>query len=86
MLAQFTAVGDLQPKERLQPFNQDDLIEYMNQFSAAKGISVRGLSSQERKQLMSELKEQGFLEIRRSIDLIAKHLGVSRPTIYAYLK
>lgn len=86
MLAQFTAVGDLQPKEKLQPFNQDDLIEYMNQFSAAKGISVRGLSSQERKQLMSELKEQGFLEIRRSIDLIAKHLGVSRPTIYAYLK
>ncbi|MCF9046092.1 helix-turn-helix transcriptional regulator [Acinetobacter nectaris] len=86
MLAQFTAIHDLQPKENLQPLSQEELIHYIDQFSAKKGIPVRGLNSQERKQLMHELKNEGFLEIRRSIDLIAKYLGVSRPTIYSYLK
>jgi predicted transcriptional regulator YheO len=31
---------------------------------------------------MQELKQAGFLEVRKSMEIIAAHLGVSRATVY----
>jgi predicted transcriptional regulator YheO len=36
--------------------------------------------------LLRELKEAGCMQVRRSSDIIAAHLGVSRATVYADAK
>ncbi|WP_373791716.1 helix-turn-helix domain-containing protein, partial [Delftia acidovorans] len=40
----------------------------------------------ERRALVRELKGAGLLDVRRSMETIAAHLGVSRATVYSYAK
>jgi predicted transcriptional regulator YheO len=44
------------------------------------------LSAEDRRTLLRELKESGCMEVRRSSEIIAARLGVSRATVYADAK
>jgi predicted transcriptional regulator YheO len=46
----------------------------------------RSLRAEARRTLLNELKGAGLLEVRRAIDTIAAHLGVSRATVYSDAK
>jgi predicted transcriptional regulator YheO len=46
----------------------------------------RTLKPEERRSLLKELKAAGLLEVRRAMDTIAVHLGVSRATVYSDAK
>jgi predicted transcriptional regulator YheO len=35
---------------------------------------------------MRELKASGCMEVRRAMEIIARHLGVSRGAVYTYAK
>ncbi|WEL73782.1 helix-turn-helix domain-containing protein [Pseudomonas sp. CBSPCGW29] len=35
---------------------------------------------------MQELKEAGVMDIRRAMETVASHLGVSRAAVYTYAK
>jgi predicted transcriptional regulator YheO len=44
------------------------------------------LSAEDRRALLKELKDAGCMEVRRSSEIIAAHLGISRATVYADAK
>ena len=77
MLTQFgSTTVEPEIKESLAPVGSQTLLDYIDAFAA------RALKADERRALLRELKAGGFLEVRRAIDTVAQHLGVSRTTIY----
>ncbi|MFV0430751.1 MAG: helix-turn-helix domain-containing protein, partial [Alphaproteobacteria bacterium] len=47
---------------------------------------VHGLNAQEKKQLTKKMAAAGAFEIKGSVEIAAKMLSVSEPTLYRYLK
>jgi predicted transcriptional regulator YheO len=69
-------------EESLAPVGSQSLRDYIDGFSARRSTTPRALKTDERRTLLRELKDGGLLDVRRAIDTVAQHLGVSRTTIY----
>jgi len=82
ILTQFCQTGSSAIKETLDPANGETLHDYIDKFAASRGKTPQGLKARERRELLAELKQAGYLEVRKAIDTIARHLGVSRATLY----
>jgi predicted transcriptional regulator YheO len=84
MLGQF---GNVEPAavvaESLAPAAGAGAIRaHIEQFAARLSTTPRALKAGERRALLRELGDAGLLEMRRSMETIAAHLGVSRATVY----
>jgi predicted transcriptional regulator YheO len=44
------------------------------------------LKTEERRALLSELKASGLLDVKRAMETVAAHLGVSRAAVYSYAR
>ena len=86
-MGRFVAI-DVQaaPRESLDPAGADIIRSRIDQFAAHRATTPRSLKTQERRTLMRELKAAGLLEVRRSMETVAAHLGVSRASAYSYAK
>ena len=86
-LNQFTAMeGSAPSRENLDPTGADAIRARIDEFAAKLASTPRALRAEERRTLMKELKAAGLLEVRRAMDTIASHLGVSRATVYSDAK
>jgi len=86
-MGQFVAVDcGAAPKESLDPSGADAIRARIDQFAARMASSPRTLKARERKLLLQELKDAGLLDVRRAMEIIAEHLGVSRASVYTYAK
>jgi predicted transcriptional regulator YheO len=84
MLQQFTAVtGSAPTAESLEPPGGDAIRARIDQFAARLATTPRALRPEDRRALLQELRTAGLLELRRAMDTIAAHLGVSRATVYS---
>jgi predicted transcriptional regulator YheO len=68
--------------ESLDPPGADGIRQRIDQFAARLATTPRALKAAERRALMSELRESGSMEVRRAMEIVAAHLGVSRATVY----
>jgi predicted transcriptional regulator YheO len=83
VLSQFSMVGaDTAVNESLDPAGADAIRTRIDQFAARISTTPRSLKVNDRRTLIRELKDAGFMEVRRSMETIALHLGVSRATVY----
>src|SRR5258706_9019516 len=83
-VGQFMTIDNSGPaKETLKPAGADVIRAKIDEFAARMVSTPRALKAEDRRQLMRELKECGCLEVRRSMEIIAMHLGVSRATVYS---
>lgn len=64
----------------------DSIRARIDQFAARLASTPRSLKPEERRVLLRELKDSGCLEIRKSMETAALHLGVSRATLYSDIK
>ena len=86
-LNKFTTVEGATPvKESLDPSGADGIRARIDEFAARMAATPRSLKAEDRRILMKELKAAGLLEVRRAMDTIAAHLGVSRATVYSDAK
>jgi len=69
-------------EESLEPLGADAIRQRIDQFSARLGTIPRALKTEDRRMLMHELKQSGSMEVRRAMEIVALHLGVSRATVY----
>jgi len=86
---QFTNIsgdGTPSPQESLDPAGAETIRAMIDAFAARLATTPRALKAGDRKALMRELKQSGCLEIRRSMETVAGHLGISRASVYNYLK
>ncbi len=87
VLGQFGSVDSgAAMKESLDPAGADAIRARIDQFAARLATTPRSLKAEERRALLRELKEAGCMEIRRAMEIVALHLGVSRATVYSYAK
>ncbi|ALM84557.1 transcriptional regulator [Bordetella sp. N] len=85
-LAQFSQVQTESVEETLDASHSDRIREQVDTFAAARATTARSLKPAERKQLVQELKKAGYLDIRRGMEIAAAHMGVSRATVYSYVR
>ncbi|WP_300750419.1 PAS domain-containing protein [Janthinobacterium sp.] len=86
-IGQFVAVdSDNAPRETLDPAGADALRARIDQFAARLAATPRTLKTPARKALLAELRVAGLLDVRRAMEIIAEHLGVSRAAVYTYAK
>lgn len=81
-LAQFTHISSESVAEHLEPGGTEAIRKHIDKFAARLASTPRSLKANERKLLMQELKGSGLLEIKKAMDTVAHHLGVSRATAY----
>ena len=71
------------PRESLNPAGAEAIRARIDQFAARRATTPRALNAEDRRVLLRELKESGCMEVRRSSEIVAAHLGISRATVYA---
>ncbi|NVD98236.1 transcriptional regulator [Massilia sp. BJB1822] len=87
LLGQFGSVdANAAIQESLDPAGADAIRARIDQFAARLATTPRALKADERRNLLRELKSAGLLDMRRAMEIIAQHLGVSRATVYNYAK
>ncbi|EIC82491.1 transcriptional regulator [Serratia sp. M24T3] len=86
MLAQFCQTGNVEIRETLDPANAVAIREQIDKFATSRSRIPQALKASERRQLLNELKDGGYLEIRKAMSIIAEHIGVSRATLYNDVK
>jgi predicted transcriptional regulator YheO len=74
------------PHESLNPAGADAIRARIDHFAARRATTPRALGAEDRRALLKELKDAGCMEVRRSSEIIAAHLGISRATVYADAK
>ncbi len=86
-IGQFTRIEDPNgASETLNPTGADAIRALIDQFAARLATTPRTLKTEERRMLLRELMDAGCMQVRRSSEVIAAHLGVSRATVYADAK
>jgi predicted transcriptional regulator YheO len=87
MFNQFSRVdAGSAPQESLDPVGADAIRRRIDDYAARLSSTPRALKADERRALIVELREAGCLDVRRAMEIIAQHLGISRATVYAYAK
>ncbi len=82
ILNQFCRIGPDSVRETLDPANADAIRERIDRFALSLATTPQALKTEQRRALMQVLKDDGYLEVRRAMEIIAQHLGVSRATVY----
>jgi len=85
-LEQFAATDASPVQETLDPANAAAIRRRIDHYAASLASSPQLLKADERRALMRELKQGGFLEVRRAMEIAASHLGISRATAYSDIK
>lgn len=90
MLQMFIGNNDSSSSEPYQAVFKDDLYEqiniYVQQYCREHQLALDKLNRNQKQALMQELKEKGAFNGKNATQYAARVLGVSRATIYNYLK
>ncbi|POT55311.1 DNA-binding protein [Citrobacter amalonaticus] len=85
-LARFTETGSSPVPERLEPTGTEAIRQRIDSYAATRATTARALNAEDRKALIQALRKDGLLEVKKSMDTIAQHLGISRATAYLYAR
>ncbi|SPZ17262.1 Uncharacterized protein conserved in bacteria [Providencia rettgeri] len=86
MLSQFIDVGNSPIKEHIEPKGTEAIRIRIDQYAAALAATPRTLKADERKNLIEVLRNEGLLDVKKSMETVAQHLGISRASVYLYAK
>lgn len=86
MLSQFIDVGNSPIKEHIEPNGTEAIRIRIDQYAAALSATPRTLKADERKNLIEVLRNEGLLDVKKSMETVAQHLGISRASVYLYAK
>ncbi|MHA3105420.1 helix-turn-helix transcriptional regulator [Acinetobacter sp. ANC 3791] len=85
-LDRFTHIDTNSIVEHLEPSGSEAIRRYIDQYASKHAKTPQMLKLNERKELMAELKQNGLLDIKKAIETVAQHLGISRASAYLYFK
>ena len=85
-LARFTETESSPVREHLDPGSTEVIRQRIDDFAAKRATTAHALKTEDRKVLIQQLRKEGLLNVRKSMDTVAQHLGVSRATAYLYAR
>jgi predicted transcriptional regulator YheO len=80
-----TQTADAGFRETLDGANAVSIEEEIRSFSAARNKGPRALTSEERREIITQLADRGFFERRGAAEQVARMIGSSRSGVYYYL-
>ncbi|APC11907.1 MULTISPECIES: helix-turn-helix transcriptional regulator [Providencia] len=86
MLSQFIEVGNSPIKEHIEPNGTEAIRIRIDQYAASLATTARTLKAEERKNLIEILRNEGLLDVKKAMETVAQHLGISRASVYLYAK
>ncbi|GAB1437598.1 PAS domain-containing protein [Providencia sp.] len=86
MLSQFIDVKNGPIKEHIEPNGTEAIRHRIDQYAATLAATPRTLKVDERKNLIEILRSEGLLDVKKSMETVAQHLGISRASVYLYAK
>lgn len=86
MINNFTQVNQNSIIENLNPNGQDSIKHYIDHYASEHATTPRLLKTNERKEVIMQLKQKGLLDIKKSMEIVAQYLGISRASAYLYAK
>jgi predicted transcriptional regulator YheO len=87
LLSRFAALERGAPQlESLASAGSEAIRDHIDRFAADRATTPRALKAEDRRVLMNALKSAGLLEVRRAMQTVAAHLGVSRAAVYGYAR
>lgn len=90
ILNNFLTMGEFSADAKTTSIFKDDLYEqinmYVQRYCMKNHVAIDGLTRNQKKDLILELKYEGALKGKNSSQYIARALGISRATVYNYLK
>jgi predicted transcriptional regulator YheO len=72
--------------ERLRARTAGELRTLVEDYAANRGHTPRSLDSAEKKKLVCFLRDEGFLDVKNAVPTLTNILGISRATVYNYVK
>ncbi len=87
-LEMFTATDSVgkSSTEQLRTLSLQEIQDAVEAFAQEHKTSSQNLTKEQRFELIQVLESKGLLQLRNAISSLSNLLGVSRPTIYSYLK
>jgi predicted transcriptional regulator YheO len=84
----FVAVDHQAPsmREQLRTLSLEEIRRVIEEFSTSRSTVPKRLGIDDRRELIALLRERGLLELKNSVSTIASVLGVTRPSVYNYLR
>jgi predicted transcriptional regulator YheO len=70
--------------ESLRARTVQELRSLVEEYAAARGAVPRALNASSKKELVRTLREDGYLDLRHSVQVLTEVLGISRATVYNY--
>lgn len=70
--------------ETLRARSAEEIREAITQFAVRRNQTARGLALQDKRHLVKDLNDNGFLQLKNAVSVVADSLGVSRGTVYNY--
>ncbi|MET1033604.1 MAG: PAS domain-containing protein [Candidatus Saccharimonadales bacterium] len=78
--------GGLNPVEQFTDNWRQQVLAYIEEYTTDNNVALTALSKEEKSELVRKLYDHGLFNYRDAAVYIAQTLGVSRTTIYNYLK
>ncbi|WP_381791770.1 transcriptional regulator [Streptomyces niveus] len=72
--------------ETLRARTSVELRSLAEEFAAERGRTPHALDSSEKREMVRFLRDEGFLDVKNAVRTLTDILGVSRATVYNYLK
>jgi predicted transcriptional regulator YheO len=72
--------------ESLRARTAEELRALVEDYAAARGQTPRSMDSAAKEDLVRFLRDDGFLDVRHSVPALTDILGVSRATVYNYVR
>lgn len=85
-LARFTEIENTSVQEHIEPTGSEAIRQRIDSYAAKRATTARALNIADRKAVIQELRKDGLLEVKKSMETIAQHLGISRATAYLYAR
>ena len=85
-LARFTETESSPIREHLEPGSTDVIRQRIDDFAAERATTAQALNTEDRRRVIQALRQEGLLNVRKSMDTVAQHLGISRATAYLYVR
>lgn len=73
-------------KENLRPKSLQEIRDFISGYAAERGKTPQSLDPESTRALTRQLRDEGYLDVKKSVPTVSEAIGVSRATIYNYLK
>lgn len=72
--------------ENLKQKGLDEIRHFITEYAADRGATPQALDQEAGRALTQTLRDEGYMSVRKFVPTVSETLGVSRATVYHYLK